>query len=140
MSWLTSLADKSGSIGTAVAAMGCASCFPALGALGASLGLGFIAQWEGLFVNTLLPIFAVIALLANLIGFFSHRIVWRLFLGLAGPLMVLATLYLFWVDDWSTDMFYAGIALMLMVSLFDVFYPPKRVCSTQDAPTQECDS
>ena len=65
---LTLIADKSGSLGSVVAAMGCASCFPALGALGASVGLGFLAQFEGVFINTLLPIFAGIALAANLIS------------------------------------------------------------------------
>lgn len=49
-------------------------------------------------------------------------------LGIAGPLMVLATLYLFWTDDWSTYMFYFALALMLSVSLWDVFDPPGRVC------------
>ena len=53
------LSEKVGSFGTIVAAMGCASCFPAIASLGASLGLGFLSQFEGLFINTLLPIFAI---------------------------------------------------------------------------------
>lgn len=130
MRWLTQVADKSGAVGTVVSAMGCASCFPALGALGASLGLGFIAQWEGLFINTLLPIFAWLVIAANVLGYISHRVWWRLLLGIAGPAMVLATLYLFWTDNWSTNMFYAGIGLMLAVSIFDLFYPAQKSCST----------
>jgi mercuric ion transport protein len=43
------------SLGTLISAMGCASCFPALGVLGASLGLGFLATYEGLFINKLFP-------------------------------------------------------------------------------------
>ena len=38
------------------------SLFEKLGSVGATLGLGFLAQLEGLFINKLLPIFAVIAL------------------------------------------------------------------------------
>ncbi len=126
MKFLSFLADKFGSIGSFVAAAGCAACFPALGALGASIGLGALAQFEGLFINTLLPIFASIALLANLISWFRHRIWYRGLLSIAGPCMVLATLYLFWTDNWSTQMFYAGIALMMIVSLWDVIKPIKH--------------
>lgn len=94
-----SLFDKTGAIGAIVAAMGCASCFPALGALGAAIGLGFLAQFEGVFINTLLPVFAAIALAANLLAWFSHGKLLRLLAGIAGPSMVLATLYLFWTDS-----------------------------------------
>ena len=45
------IGDKFGTVG---ATMGCAMCFPALASIGA-VGLGFLAQWEGLFITTLLP-------------------------------------------------------------------------------------
>jgi len=93
------LSDKVGAFGAIVAAMGCASCFPAIAALGASLGLGFLSQFEGLFINTLLPVFAIVALVANLLSAWSHRRPGRMLLGIAGPSMILATLYLFWTDN-----------------------------------------
>ena len=62
MNGFSRLFDKTGALGSLIAAMGCASCFPALGALAASVGLGFLAQFEGIFINTLLPLFAAIAL------------------------------------------------------------------------------
>ena len=65
--------DKTGALGTLVAAMGCSMCFPALASIGAALGLGFLSQWEGLFLDVLLPLFAGIALVANILGWFSHR-------------------------------------------------------------------
>lgn len=133
---LTRLAEKSGTLGTLVAAMGCASCFPAIAALGASVGLGFLGQFEGLFINTLLPVFAGIALAANLFSFVSHRIGYRLLAGIAGPSMVLATLYLFWADNWSTYLFYAGLAVMLIVSIWDIVSPPRKVCSSCDVPAE----
>jgi len=67
-----------GSVGAIVAAMGCASCFPLLGALGATIGFGFLAQFEGLFINKLLPIFAVIVIASNVIAWWSHRKIVRL--------------------------------------------------------------
>jgi len=128
---LSSLFENTGAIGTIVAAMGCASCFPALGALGASLGLGFLAQWEGIFVNTLVPLFAAVVALTNLISWWFHRVWWRTLIGLAGPAMVLATFYIFWSDSWSTQMFYLGLATMLVVSIWDVIQPPLKACSTR---------
>jgi len=133
----SSLIDKSGTLGAIVAAMGCASCFPAIAALGTSVGLGFLGHYEGLFINTLLPAFAGIALGANILSFFSHRIWHRLLAGIAGPSMVLATLYLFWTDNWSTYVFYAGLAVMLAVSIWDIVSPPRRVCASCEVPVGE---
>ena len=127
---ITSLFDKTGAIGALTAAMGCASCFPALGSLGAALGLGFLARYEGLFINTLLPVFAAIALAANVFAFFSHKIWYRTLVGITGPSMVLLTMYPLWTYDWSTYLLYAGIALMLIVSIWDIVSPPGKVCSS----------
>ncbi len=128
--------DKTGSVGAIVAAMGCASCFPALGALGASMGLGFLAHYEGLFINTLLPLFAGIVLVTNFISWWSHRVWWRTLIALVGPIMVLATFYLFWTDNWSTYMFYVGLVLMFVVSIWDIVSPPLKSCSS-DIPVSE---
>jgi len=131
MLWLGRLGDKTGTLGTFVTAMGCASCFPAMGVLASSLGLGFLAQFEGIFINTLLPVFAAIALTANVLSFFSHKNWYRALLGVIGPLMVLLMIYPFWSYDWSTYLLYAGITMMLLVSLWDVFSPANKICSSK---------
>ncbi len=133
MRWIIQLIEKAGSLGVITAAMGCASCFPALGALSASLGLGFLAQYEGVFINTLLPIFAWVALVANVVAFQSHRRWLRLFAGVAGPAMVLLTLYPLWSYAWSTYLFYAGLLLMLIVAIVDLVLPAKRQCSAMNS-------
>lgn len=125
---ISGLFEKAGSIGSIVSAMGCASCFPFLASLGASLGLGFLSAFEGIFINKLLPLFATIVLASNVFAWASHRQHVRLAWGVLGPLMVLATLYLFWTDNWSTYMFYAGLLLMLTVSILNLVSPPHRVC------------
>ncbi len=122
--------DKTAALGVLTAAMGCASCFPALGSLGAALGLGFLARYEGAFINTLLPAFAAVALAANLFAFFSHKIWYRTLAGISGPIMVLLTLFPLWSYGWSTYLLYAGIGLMLVVSVWDILSPPSRVCSS----------
>lgn len=92
---LTRWADKTGVIGSVVSTMGCAMCFPALASIGAALGLGFLSQWESVFVHILLPLFAVIALLANAFGWFGHRQWHRSVAGMIGPSLVLIGRYTF---------------------------------------------
>lgn len=133
MRWFTILTDKSGSLGAFVAAMGCTYCFPALGALGASLGLGFLAQWEEFFVTTLIPVFVGLVVFATLLSFVTHRIWWRLLLGLVGPTLVLTPLLVIWNDEWATTMLTTGIVLMIAVSILDVFKPPVRICANSDS-------
>ena len=132
---ISRLIEKAGSVGALVSAMGCAACFPALASLGASIGLGFLSAYEGVFINKLLPLFAIIVLMSNLAAWVSHRNYIRLSWGFLGPLMVLATLYLFWTDNWSTYMFYTGLVLMLAVSIWDIISPPIKTCAIPEAET-----
>ena len=53
MRWMLRIGDKVGSLGAVTSAMGCMMCFPAIATLGSALGMGFLARWEGLFINTL---------------------------------------------------------------------------------------
>jgi len=137
---ITSVFDTTGALGALTAAMGCASCFPALGSLGAALGLGFLAHYEGLFINTLLPVFAGIALAANVLAFFSHKIWYRTLAGVTGPTMVLLTMYPLWTYGWSTYLLYAGIALMLLVAIWDILSPPGKTCSSCEVPDRGNDN
>lgn len=123
---ITKFLDTSGALGSLVAAMGCTACFPALASIGAALGLGFLAQWEGLFVNTLLPLFAAIALFANALGWLGHRQLHRSIIGMLGPGFVLLTLYPLWQYGWSTYLLYTGLAMMLVVAVWDLHSSPRR--------------
>jgi mercuric ion transport protein len=125
MSLLTRAGDKAGLIGSVVSAMGCASCFPAIASLGAAIGLGFLSQYEGLFITTLLPLFAGLALLANALGWLSHRQWHRSLLGAVGPALVMAAVYLT-VGRRSEWLLYVGLALMVGVSLWDLISPARR--------------
>ncbi|GCB05262.1 organomercurial transporter MerC [Ralstonia sp. SET104] len=121
------IADKAGVLGAVVSAMGCAACFPALASLGAAIGLGFLQQWEGLFITILIPLFAALALLANALGWLRHRQWHRSLLGMIGPLLVLAAVYL--TDGWRSELLlYVGLALMVGVSIWDLVSPAHRRC------------
>ncbi|ABE44155.1 organomercurial transporter MerC [Polaromonas sp. JS666] len=125
MGLIARAADRAGGLGSIVSAMGCASCFPAIASLGAAIGLGFLSQYEGLFIRILLPLFAGIALLANALGWFSHRQWRRTTLGLIGPALVLAAVYL--TFGWRSELLlYVGLAFMFSVSIWDFVSPAKR--------------
>ena len=129
MQTISRLTDKLGSVGALAAAMGCAACFPALASLAASLGLGFLSAYEGLFINKLLPLFALIVLFSRLAAWLSHRSTIRMIWGLLGPIMILATLTLFWTDNWSTTLFYTGLVFMIAVSIWDIVSPLIKTCT-----------
>lgn len=129
MTFLSRFGDKTGSLGVLVSAMGCGMCFPAIASLGAALGLGFLTQWEGLFINTLLPLFAWLALLINAFSWFNHRQWHRSLLGILGPIVVLLSLYPWFQYGWSSYATYTGIGLMLALSIWDLLAPAQRRCS-----------
>ncbi|MDT7531273.1 organomercurial transporter MerC [Sphingopyxis sp. SE2] len=124
---LTRTADKAGFLGAVIAAMGCAACFPALGSLGAAIGLGFLVQYEGMLIRYLLPLFAMIALLANVFAGFRHRHWGRMALGVTGPVLVLAAALLMVSFGWPTEwLLYPGLALMFVVAIWDLLAPPSK--------------
>lgn len=118
-------AEKLALAGTLVSAMGCAGCFPALGALGASLGVGFLAAYEGVLVNKWLPLFAAASMVFNLLYWLRHQVHLRGAVSLIGPAAVLATLYPLWQYAWSSYLLYAGLTLMMVVSIVDLIRPAK---------------
>lgn len=120
-----------GSLGTLVAAMGCAACFPLLGSFAAAIGLGFLAAYEGVLINNILPGFALFALIANSYLWGRNGLHPRGILSIAGPLAVLLTLYPFWKYGWSTYLFYAGVALMLIMAIYEFIRPARAVCAAK---------
>jgi len=130
-SFFTRLGDKASSLGVVVSAAGCAMCFPAIASLAAALGMGFLSQWEGLFVNTLLPMFAWIALVLNGLSWLSHRQWHRSLIGMIGPTFLLLSLYPWFSYDWSTYVTYSALGLMVAVSIWDIFSPANKRCDDE---------
>lgn len=145
MSATTRVADKAGVIGAIVGSFSCAMCFPAAASIGAAIGLGFLSQWEGLFVHTLIPAFAIVALLANLAGWFSHRQWYRTLLGSVGPIMVLigafglmgvfGLTHGFLPAGVARGTFYTGMIVMIVVAVWDLIRPANRRCRPSSLKT-----
>lgn len=135
MEWITRAADKAGALGSVVSAASCPACFPALASLGAAAGLGVLDEYEGLFINTLLPLFAAVALIANAAAWLRHRQWQRSVLGMIGPAMVLAAMLLFFGQWWTARLMYAGLAAMVGVSLWDLWSPAHQRCGTGGCET-----
>ena len=125
---LTRIADKAGALGALTSAMGCAMCFPAIAGIAAAVGLGFLSQWESLFIKTMLPLFGWLVLVINALAWLSHRQWLRSLLGMLGPTILLLSLYPWFQYGWSSYAIYTGIAVMLAVSMWDLLSPAKRRC------------
>jgi mercuric ion transport protein len=123
MPLLDSIGNKAGGLGSMVSAMGCGACFPALASFGSAIGLGFLSQYEGLFITILLPLFAGLALLANGLGWLRHRQWQRSALGMIGPTVVLIATF-----TMAEKLLYVGLAMMVSVSIWDVVSPANRRC------------
>lgn len=138
MSITTQVVDKAGVIGAIAGSFGCAACFPAAASIGAAIGLGFLGQWEGLLVRFLIPVFAIVALLANLSGWFSHRQWQRALIGSVGPVLALtgafglmgvfAMTHGFLTANVARGIFYAGLIVMVLAALWDLIRPASRRC------------
>jgi len=123
MGLLNSIGNKAGGLGSIVSAMGCGACFPAIASFGGAIGLGFLSQYEGLFITVLLPLFASLALLANALGWLSHRQWQRSVLGMVGPVIVLVASF-----TMAEKLLYVGLAAMVAVSIWDFVSPASRRC------------
>jgi mercuric ion transport protein len=126
---LPNFGELGASVGTIVAGMGCAFCFPALGTLGASVGLGFLSAYEGVLVTKVLPVLAALGVVMTVFAWWQHRVHWRGALSTLGPVAVLAGLYPVWQLDigWGRAVFYSELAIMVSVSLLDLIKPPGAV-------------
>ncbi len=129
--YFTFAGSLGGSTGAIVSAMGCAMCFPAIASLGGALGMGFLSQWEGVFINTLLPIFGWGVLVVNALGWFAHKQWFRSLLGMVGPSLLLLSLYPWFQYDWSTYVTYLSLVLMVAISIGDFIYPANKRCNDE---------
>jgi mercuric ion transport protein len=116
----TQIAGSTGTLGAIIAAMSCTACFPALASLASALGLGFLGQFEGPSIRYILPLFAVIGLVSNIVGGRGRGLA-RMILGVTGPLLVVAAAVCMATYGMPTEwLLYPGLAIMIVVAIWDL--------------------
>lgn len=105
--------ERSGTIGALVAAILCPVCFPKLALVGAALGLGVLAPYEGWFAAAA-QAFLVVALIGHAIAFRRHRDRRVLALAAAGVGLVLGSLWLYYVEA----LVYSGLAALVAATIW----------------------
>ena len=82
--------DKFGAVGSffsLLAAAGCPACFPLLGVVGTTLGLGFLRPYEGIAMYVFQG-FVLLSLIGNVFAYFSHKRIYALLIGVISPSMI----------------------------------------------------
>jgi mercuric ion transport protein len=84
--------DKFGTIGAAIAALACPICFPKLAFLGAALGFGFLAPFEGAIALGVQALFLV-AMAGHVRAYRRHRNRWLLAVTILAVVLLFAGYY-----------------------------------------------
>lgn len=125
---LSNIFEKTGVLSTVFASMSCGFCFPFLASLGASLGIGFLSEFEAFFITTLIPILAWFIIAMQIYAWNQHKKYTYLFFGIIGPITILILKHFFWMAEYRTEVYYLALAIMLIYSIFTIFKPPLKSC------------
>jgi mercuric ion transport protein len=101
----------------------CPVCFPKLAIVGAALGLGVLAPYEGWFAAAA-QVFLVVALVGHVLAFRRHRDRRVLALVAIGVALVLGALWLYYVEA----LVYVGLAAVVAATLWGPF--AMRACAS----------
>jgi mercuric ion transport protein len=104
---------KVGTGGALLAAILCPVCFPKLALIGALLGLGVLAPYEGWFAVAA-QVFLIIALVGHAMAYRRHRNRWIVALAAAGVALVLGSLWFFYAEA----VVYLGLTAVLAATVW----------------------
>ena len=107
--------DKTGSIGSVVAAAACPACFPKLALVGALFGLGALSAYEYQLLIAA-QVLVGVAMAGSGLAYLRHRNGWLLGAALVSGAAVFAGLYLFG-SEWVV---YTGFAGLVAASATDL--------------------
>lgn len=110
------LLEKSGTLGAVISAAACPVCFPKLALVGAMLGLGVLAPFEGYFVS-ILQILVIAALVGQIMAYRRYRNPYLPGLATIGALCVLVAYHLYF----SELLVYTGLTALAAASIWLAF-------------------
>lgn len=109
--------EKVGSIGTFITAAACPVCWPLFASIGATLGLGILAPYEGVLMTIVFPAFILISVVGTILSFINHRTYLPLLVSLLSAALVLYGFY----GGWHLTLMYIGIFGLLAGSVLGFF-------------------
>ena len=118
--------DKFGAIGaffSLIAATGCPACFPLLGVIGATLGLGFLRPYEGIIMYVFQG-FVLLSLIGNIFSYLYHKRMVPLIVGVASPALIFFAFYIYF----SYLLIYVGLVGLFIAGILN--YIANKKCKT----------
>ena len=125
-----SIFEKFGTVGAVVAAAACPICFPKVALVGAAVGFGALAPFEG-YIAVGVQILFVLAFVGQMLAFPRHRNRWLLALSAVTTAFLFAAYYLFS----SSILLQVSLAGLVVASIWLVV--ESRRCAKCEAQAQE---
>jgi mercuric ion transport protein len=118
--------EKFGTIGAVVAAAACPICFPKVALVGAAIGFGTLAPFEG-YIAVGVQVLFVLALVGQALAFPRHRNRWLLALSVVTTVLLFVAYYVFP----SSTLLQVSLAGLVAASIWLVV--ESRRCATCEA-------
>ena len=122
--------EKFGTFGAVVAAAACQICFPKVALVGAAIGFGTLAPFEG-YIAVGVQVLFVLAFAGQVLAFPRHRNRWLLVLSAATTVLLFAAYYLFS----SSTLLQVSLASLVAASIWLVVESQR--CAKCEALAQE---
>ena len=122
----TKILDKFGAIGAIlalIASASCPACFPILGVIGATLGLGFLQPYEGIILYVF-QFFVLLSLIGNILAYVGHRKIYALVVGTVSPMLIFFAFYI----KFDYRIIYIGLFGLFISAILN--YIENRKCKT----------
>ena len=114
---MSGILEKVGSVGTFITAAACPVCWPLFASIGATLGLGVLAPFEGIMMTIVFPAFVIISIVGTILSFINHRTYLPLAVSLVSAALILYGFY----GGWNLILMYIGIFGLLAGSVLGFF-------------------
>ena len=124
------LLEKTGTVGAVIAALACPICFPKVALIGAAVGLGVLAPFEG-YIAIGAQVLFVLAFIGQVLSYPRHRNRWLLGLSVLTTALLFVAYYAFT----STLLLETSLALLVAASIWLVI--ENRKCSRCEAQVSE---
>jgi len=129
------LIEKTGTVGAVIGALACPICFPKVALIGAAVGLGALAPFEGYIAMGVQALF-ILAFVGQMLAYPRHRNRWLLTLSALTTALMLVSYYAFS----SSLLLQISLALLVAASVWLVMETRKCARCEATAPEGKSDT